>query len=58
MDFNHFVQLIAIGLQARIPMHMTAANLALALGLAAAVSFISALLTVGKLRRADPAELF
>jgi len=23
MDFTHFVQLIAIGLQARIPMHMT-----------------------------------
>jgi hypothetical protein len=23
MDFNHFVQLVAIGLQARIPMHIT-----------------------------------
>ena len=23
MEFTHFVQLIAIGLQARIPMHMT-----------------------------------
>ena len=23
MDFSHFVQLIAIGLQARIPMHIT-----------------------------------
>ena len=23
MEFKHFVQLIAIGLQARIPMHMT-----------------------------------
>jgi len=23
MEFRHFVQLIAIGLQARIPMHMT-----------------------------------
>jgi putative ABC transport system permease protein len=43
---------------ASIPMRMTMWNLALALGLAAAVSFFSALLTVGKLRAADPAELF
>jgi putative ABC transport system permease protein len=43
---------------ASIPMRMTLANLALALGLAAAVSLVSALLTVGKLRAADPAELF
>jgi putative ABC transport system permease protein len=43
---------------ANIPMRMTVANLALALGLAACVSLFSALLTVGKLRRADPAELF
>jgi putative ABC transport system permease protein len=43
---------------ASIPMRLTVANLALALGLAAAVSLLSALLTVGKLRSADPAELF
>jgi putative ABC transport system permease protein len=43
---------------ANIPMRMTVPNLALALGLAAAVSFLSALLTVGKLRTADPAELY
>jgi putative ABC transport system permease protein len=43
---------------AGIPMRMTVANLALALVLAAAVSLLSALLTVGKLRTADPAELF
>ena len=43
---------------ASIPMRMTVANLALALGLAAAVSLLSALFTVGKLRTADPAELF
>jgi putative ABC transport system permease protein len=43
---------------ANIPMRMTVANLALALGLAAAVSLLSGLLTVGKLRTADPAELF
>ena len=43
---------------ADIPMRMTVSNLALALGLAAAVSLFSALLTVGKLRAADPAELY
>ena len=43
---------------ASIPMRMTVANLALAMGLAAAVSLLSALFTVGKLRTADPAELF
>jgi putative ABC transport system permease protein len=43
---------------AGIPMRMTMANLALALGLAAAMSLLSGLLTVGKLRTADPAELF
>ena len=43
---------------ASIPMRMTVLNLALALGLAAAVSFLSALLSVGKLRTADPAELY
>jgi putative ABC transport system permease protein len=43
---------------ASIPMRMTVTNLALALGLAAAVSLFSALLSVGKLRSADPAELF
>jgi putative ABC transport system permease protein len=43
---------------ASIPMRMTVANLALALGLAVAVSLLSALLTVGKLRTADPAELY
>jgi putative ABC transport system permease protein len=43
---------------AGIPMRMTMANLVLALGLAAAVSLLSGLLTVGKLRTADPAELF
>ena len=37
---------------------MTVSNLVLALGLAATVSLLSALLTVGKLRTADPAELF
>ena len=39
-------------------MRMTVANLALAMGLAAAVSLLSALFTVGKLRTADPADLF
>jgi putative ABC transport system permease protein len=43
---------------ASIPMRMTAANLGLALGLALVVSLASALLTVGKLRTADPAELY
>jgi putative ABC transport system permease protein len=43
---------------ASIPMRMTLSNLALALGLAVAVSLLSALLTVGKLRTADPAELY
>jgi putative ABC transport system permease protein len=43
---------------AGIPMRMTVSNLALALGLAAAVSLLSAMLSVGKLRSADPAELF
>ena len=43
---------------AGIPMRMTVTNLALALGLAAAVSLLSGVLTVGKLRTADPAELF
>jgi putative ABC transport system permease protein len=43
---------------ASIPMRMTVANLALALVLAAVVSLLSALFTVGKLRTADPAELF
>jgi putative ABC transport system permease protein len=43
---------------ASIPMRMTVPNLALALLLAAAVSVFSALLTVGKLRTADPAELY
>jgi putative ABC transport system permease protein len=43
---------------AGIPMRMTVSNLALALGLAAAISLLSALLTVGKLRSADPAELY
>jgi putative ABC transport system permease protein len=43
---------------ADIPMRMTVSNLALTLGLAAAVSLFSALLTVGKLRAADPAELY
>lgn len=43
---------------ADIPMRLTAANLGLALGLAAVVSLGSALLTVGKLRSADPAELY
>jgi putative ABC transport system permease protein len=43
---------------AGIPMRMTVSNLALALGLAAVVSLVSALLSVGKLRSADPAELF
>jgi hypothetical protein len=39
-------------------MRMTMPNLALALALAAVVSLLSGLLTVGKLRSADPAELF
>jgi putative ABC transport system permease protein len=43
---------------AKIPMRMTVANLAIALGMAAVVSLLSALLSVGKLRKADPAELF
>jgi putative ABC transport system permease protein len=43
---------------AKIPMRMTVSNLAIALGMAAVVSLLSALLSVGKLRRADPAELF
>jgi putative ABC transport system permease protein len=43
---------------AGIPMRMTVSNLALALGLAAAVSLFSAMLSTGKLRSADPAELF
>jgi putative ABC transport system permease protein len=43
---------------ASIPMRMTASNLGLALGLALAVSLGSALLTVGKLRTADPADLY
>jgi putative ABC transport system permease protein len=43
---------------AQIPMRLTVANLALALGMAAAVSLLSALLSVGKLRTADPVELF
>jgi len=43
---------------ASIPMRMTASNLGLALGLAVAVSLGSALLTVGKLRTADPADLY
>ena len=43
---------------AKIPMRMTVSNLALALGMAAAVSLLSALLSVGKLRTVDPAELF
>lgn len=43
---------------AQIPMRFTAVNLATALGLALAVSLGSALLTVGKLRSADPAELY
>jgi putative ABC transport system permease protein len=43
---------------AEIPMRFTAANLALALGLAVVVSLLSALLTVGKVRSADPAELY
>jgi putative ABC transport system permease protein len=43
---------------AHIPMRMTVSNLALALGLAVVVSLLSALLTVGKLRTADPAELY
>jgi putative ABC transport system permease protein len=43
---------------AKIPMRMTASNLAIALGMAVAVSLLSALLSVGKLRTADPAELF
>jgi putative ABC transport system permease protein len=43
---------------ASIPMHMTARNLALALALAVGVSLLSALFTVGKVRRAEPAELF
>jgi putative ABC transport system permease protein len=43
---------------AKIPMRMTVSNLAIALSMAAAVSLLSALLSVGKLRTADPAELF
>ena len=43
---------------AQIPMRMTVANLALALGMAAAVSLLSAALSVGKLRTVDPAELY
>jgi putative ABC transport system permease protein len=43
---------------AQIPMRMTVTNLAIALGMAAAVSLLSALLSVGKLRTADPVELF
>jgi putative ABC transport system permease protein len=43
---------------AQIPMRMTVPNLAIALGMAAAVSLLSALLSVGKLRTADPVELF
>jgi putative ABC transport system permease protein len=43
---------------AKIPMRMTVSNLAIALGMAAAVSLLSALLSVGKLRSADPAELY
>jgi putative ABC transport system permease protein len=43
---------------AKIPMRMTVSNLAIALGMAVAVSLLSALLSVGKLRTADPAELF
>jgi putative ABC transport system permease protein len=43
---------------ASIPMRMTAPNLGLALGLAVVVSLASALLTVGRLRTADPAELY
>ena len=43
---------------AQIPMRLTVSNLGIALGMAAAVSLLSALLSVGKLRRADPVELF
>jgi putative ABC transport system permease protein len=43
---------------ANIPMRFTAANLALALGMAVVVSLLSALLTLGKVRSADPAELY
>jgi putative ABC transport system permease protein len=43
---------------AQIPMRMTVSNLAIALAMAATVSLLSALLSVGKLRTADPAELF
>jgi hypothetical protein len=39
-------------------MRMTVSNLAIALGMAAAVSLLSALLSVGKLRTVDPAELY
>ncbi len=53
-----FVAYRATELLASIPMRMSAFNLALTLGLAFAVSLGSALLTVGKLRTADPASLY
>ncbi len=43
---------------AGIPMELTAANLALALLLAVCVSLLAALLTVNKVRSANPADLF
>ena len=53
----YFVYRVTAAL-AQIPMRLTVSNLALALGMAAAVSLLSALLSVGKLRTADPADLY
>lgn len=43
---------------AGIPMRLTAASLGFALAFSAAVGLLAALLTVGKLRSADPADLY
>src|SRR5262249_52154222 len=43
---------------ANIPMILTFGNLALVLALNLAAAFVSGLLTLGKVRRADPADLF
>src|SRR5262249_52774105 len=53
-----FVAYRATEALANIPMRFTAVNLGLALALAVVVSLGSALLTVGKLRSANPADLY
>jgi putative ABC transport system permease protein len=53
-----FVAYRATEALAQIPMRLTALNVALALGLAVVVSLGAALLTVGKLRSANPADLY